>query len=234
MLADGHVNISPKGMLGSFHYVDNNTVWYEDLTGSGNETISHIRDNGRITIMFTAFEGPPRILRLFGIGEVYEFGSPEYDQYIPQDKREAGSRAVILINIHKVGTSCGYSVPFFQYKCDRFLLCRNMQSREVASNQGLDVAPDGKPALKAYWAQKNTTSIDGLPGLMDAHLCEDPFLRKLKDYPVDDVRAQKVESSQPREAIQENISTGYSLAIAFLFGSFATVLVQRLAHRIGV
>jgi len=96
--AQGHVNVSPKGIADCFHVLNSKQVWYEDLTGSGVETISHVKENGRITIMFSAFEGPPRILRLFGVGTVHEYGSPEYNKFIPPTSRKPGSRSVINFN----------------------------------------------------------------------------------------------------------------------------------------
>ncbi|KDQ23187.1 hypothetical protein PLEOSDRAFT_1024841, partial [Pleurotus ostreatus PC15] len=117
--SDGHVNVSPKGLEGSFHVVDSRRVWYEDLTGSGNETIAHLRENGRITILFNAFEGLPRIARLFGKGTVYEYGTPEYEELLPPSVRKPGSRAVIMVDVYKVGTSCGYAVPYYDFKGHR-------------------------------------------------------------------------------------------------------------------
>ncbi|KAF8880486.1 hypothetical protein CPB85DRAFT_1377238 [Mucidula mucida] len=96
---EGHVNVM----------VDDRTVWYEDLTGSGNETISRLREpgNGRITVFFNTFEGPPSIIRLFGKGVVYEYGSAEYEELLPPEKRKPGSRSIIK--------SCGYAVPYYNF-----------------------------------------------------------------------------------------------------------------------
>ncbi|KAL1747204.1 hypothetical protein HDZ31DRAFT_32535 [Schizophyllum fasciatum] len=162
---EGHVNVSPKGvcMEDTFHVVNSKTVWYEDLSGSGVETISHLRENGRITVMFTAFDKPPRIVRLFGTGTVHEYGTPEYAKYIPLEKRKPGSRAVILVDIHKVGSSCGYAVPFFEFKSHRNVLEDWAFRRERAENEGT-----GK-GMRDYWLEKNTKSIDGVPGLQSAH-----------------------------------------------------------------
>ncbi|KAL1674333.1 hypothetical protein EV122DRAFT_293524 [Schizophyllum commune] len=163
---EGHVNVSPKGMEDTFHIIDNKTVWYEDLSGSGVETISHLRENGRITIMFTAFDKPPRIARLFGTGTVYEYGTPEYERYIPAEKRKPGSRSVILVDIHKVGSSCGYAVPFMEFKSHRNVLEQWAAHRERDENAG-----SGK-GMREYWRTKNTQSIDGVPGLKFAHETE--------------------------------------------------------------
>ncbi|RXW20391.1 hypothetical protein EST38_g5460 [Candolleomyces aberdarensis] len=113
--AEGHVNISPKGVAGTFHIESPTKVWYEDLSGSGAETIAHIRENGRVTILFNAFDGPPRILRLYCKGSFYELGSPEYDAVLPPGTRQPGSRAVIMLDVYKVATTCGYSVPYYSF-----------------------------------------------------------------------------------------------------------------------
>ncbi|KAL1664525.1 hypothetical protein GGF50DRAFT_88623 [Schizophyllum commune] len=167
---DGHVNVSPKGVEGTFHVVDPHTVWYEDLTGSGIETISHLRDNGRITIMFMAIDKPPRICRLFGTSAVHEFGTPEYEKYIPANKRRPGSRAVIEINIHKVGASCGYGVPFFTYAGPRTLLER------VSVKFEADVKDDGESYLRKYWREHSLKSLDGLPALQVAPEVNKPLV----------------------------------------------------------
>ncbi|PPR01839.1 hypothetical protein CVT24_001727 [Panaeolus cyanescens] len=204
----GHVNVSPKGFSGTFHAQDEKTVWYEDLTGSGTETISHLRENGRITIMFVAFTGPPQILRLFGTGTVHEFGSPEYNRLLPPGTRQPGSRAAIFINVHKVSTSCGYSIPFYEFKKDRMRLHNYMASLEAkdlkaeeeskspsCSADGVN-ASDGQVSerpkgLKWYWTQKNLMSIDGLPSLLEAFDAERGFDRSTagKNWGADDERA---------------------------------------------
>ncbi|CAE6498312.1 unnamed protein product [Rhizoctonia solani] len=102
--ADGHVNVSPKGMTGTFKVLGPNSCFYQDLSGSGVETISHLRENGRITVMFSAFKGSPRIVRLFGTGIVHELGSPRYEELVPPAVRLPGSRAAIEVNIHKVAS----------------------------------------------------------------------------------------------------------------------------------
>lgn len=118
----GHVNISPKGGL-YFGLINDKTFWYMDLTGSGSETISHLYEpgNGRITVLFNAFEGPPRILRLFGHGRVLEHATPAFDDFVKKHdvKTIPGARAIVLVDIHQVGTSCGYSVPYFDFKAYR-------------------------------------------------------------------------------------------------------------------
>jgi len=115
----GHVNVSPKGGL-FFGLLDDKTFWYHDLTGSGNETISHLYEpgNGRITIMFNAFEGSPRIVRLFGRGTVLERGTPAFDEFVKKHDVQVipASRSIIVVSVHQVASSCGYSVPYYEFK----------------------------------------------------------------------------------------------------------------------
>lgn len=177
LTGDGLVNISPKGMAGSFRVVNANQVWYEDLTGSGIETVAHVRENGRITILFNAFEGPPRILRLYGKGTVYEFGTPEYEALLPPEKRQIGSRSVIMIDVFKIGTSCGYAVPFYTYKAERNRLLSFNYGQElidIKAEKELDmtscsVPPRPEKGLKRYWFKRNAQSLDGLPGILTGH-----------------------------------------------------------------
>jgi predicted pyridoxine 5'-phosphate oxidase superfamily flavin-nucleotide-binding protein len=148
---DGHVNVSPKG-LDTLAVLDPNTVAYLDLTGSGVETIAHLRDNGRITIMLCAFDGKPLIVRLYGRGEVLPIGEPEADALMSHFGSFPGARSVIQVRVDRVSTSCGYGVPLLQYEGERD------QLRKWAERRG----PDG---LVEYRADKNAASIDGLPGL---------------------------------------------------------------------
>ncbi|KAI0319889.1 hypothetical protein OF83DRAFT_1039751, partial [Amylostereum chailletii] len=163
--AEGHVNVSPKGVRGTFRIVDKNKVWYEDLTGSGVETLSHLRENGRITIMFIAFQGGPRILRFFGRGVAYEYGSKEYEELLPAEERNPGSRGVIVVDVHRVGTSCGWGVPFYDYVGPRTTLSNFGVQLEKKSQAAEDHRAGG---LHAYWKLKNMQSIDGIPGLRSA------------------------------------------------------------------
>jgi hypothetical protein len=151
---DGHVNVSPKGLAGSLTVIDPSTVAYVDLTGSGIETIAHIRDNGRITLMFNAYVGPPMILRLFGRGEVVMADQPDFGELrarFPTDLPPT-VRAVILIHLYEVRTSCGYGVPLMDHRADRDDLHR------WADRKGAD-------GLVANWEEKNLESLDSLPGL---------------------------------------------------------------------
>jgi hypothetical protein len=145
----GHVNVSPKG-YDSFRVLDPLRVAYLDLTGSGAETIAHVRQNGRITVMFTAFAGPPRILRLHGRGTVHELGRDGYRQLSHHFDELPGARAIIEVDIERISTSCGYAVPFLDSQEERPTL------RQWAARK----SPE---ELEAYRAEKNAASIDGLP-----------------------------------------------------------------------
>jgi len=186
----GHVNLSPKCTRGTFHIENANTVWYEDLTGSGVETISHLKEpgNGRITILFQAFEGPPRICRLFGTGTVHEYGTPKYNELIPPGTRTPSSRAAIVIDVHKVGTSCGYAIPFYEFKSHRNQLYQYGQKWEDADNESLQLSNTiSSKGIAKYWKEHNAQSIDGIPGL-DSTTAEvvDPFITKKILYTSDD------------------------------------------------
>jgi hypothetical protein len=147
----GHVNVSPKG-LDTFTVLDPSTVAYLDLTGSGVETIAHLRENGRITIMFCAFDGKPNIARLYGRGEVLLIGEPEADSLLPRFGEYPGGRSVIRVHVDRVSTSCGYGVPLLEYEGERDELLK------FADRRG----PEG---LVEYREDKNAVSIDGLAGL---------------------------------------------------------------------
>lgn len=147
---EGHVNVSPKGM-DTFAVVDEHTVRYLDLTGSGAETIAHLGENGRITVMFCAFEDPPRIVRLFGEGRAHLIGSDGYTERLaPFDSVPHSTRAVVEVAVSRVQTSCGFGVPLMELKGPRDRLAKWGEAR---TSEELD----------AYRATKNATSIDGLP-----------------------------------------------------------------------
>jgi hypothetical protein len=146
--AEGHINISPKGH-DVFRIISPTEVAYLDLTGSGNETSAHMEDNGRITLMFIAFEGAPMILRLYGTGHVIIPGMSEWDELAKNFDLLPGARQIIFAKINEVKTSCGYSVPFFSYSGDRDTL------QKWAINKG-------EQGLIAYRQEKNYTSMDGI------------------------------------------------------------------------
>jgi hypothetical protein len=145
----GHVNLSPKG-LDCFRVLGPREVAYLDLTGSGAETMAHLRENGRITVMFCAFDGPPRILRLFGRGEAHALGSEAYGNLQGRFTEWPGARAIVRIEVEQVRTSCGWGVPLFTPVGDRVLLPEWSEKK-------------GDEGLEAYRQEKNRRSLDGLP-----------------------------------------------------------------------
>ncbi|KAG8856023.1 hypothetical protein FRB96_006590 [Tulasnella sp. 330] len=165
---NGHVNISPKGYRGTFKLLGKNRCMYQDLSGSGNETVSHLyeKGNGRLTIMFTAFNGPPNIVRFWGKGHVHERGSVEYCNLIPHSEQLPGSRAVVVLDIERVGTSCGYSIPYYEFVGERLQLQNHFEKLELADAAEEDGM--SRRGIKKYWAEKNAWSIDGLPGFKSA------------------------------------------------------------------
>ncbi|MEZ5998278.1 MAG: pyridoxamine 5'-phosphate oxidase family protein [Hyphomonas sp.] len=150
--ADGHVNVSPKG-YDSFVVLGPDEVAYLDLGGSGIETQAHLQENGRITIMFCAFEGAANILRLYGKGEAIDFDHPDYERMLALFPAYDRARAVIRVKLTRVQDSCGWGVPFYDFKSDRD------QLKRWADNNELDDAGRQK------WRDYNAKSIDGLQGL---------------------------------------------------------------------
>jgi hypothetical protein len=151
LAGDGHVNVSPKGLDGTFAVLDDHRVAYLDLTGSGIETIAHVRENGRVALMFCAFDGPARIVRLAGRGCVVTCDEVGFDELAARFVSHPGARAVITVDVDRVSDSCGYGVPRMQFVEHRDRLTKWATSR-------------GDAALAAYRAERNATSIDGLPG----------------------------------------------------------------------
>ncbi|KAF8629502.1 hypothetical protein AX17_005628 [Amanita inopinata Kibby_2008] len=227
LTGEGHINLSPKGGEGTFHVVDEHTVWYEDLSGSGIETISHVRENGRITVLFNAFKGPPVIARLFGKGTIYEFDTPEYNALIHPDERKPGSRAVIMVTVHKVSTSCGYAVPFYDYRAERTRLAESVAKREAADNTFVEAStpasssPDlPNTGLKWYWQNKNAKSIDGLPGIQTAFLSSRRFNEyKLAPSSAANEEASSNDGKSARVRAIERLPMTSMAWIALVFGS---------------
>ncbi len=151
---DGHVNVSPKGMAGTFRILDPLTVAYLDITGSGIETVAHLRDNGRIVIMFCAFSGAPRIVRLHGRGRVVLPGDAGWEELAARFPPQPGTRSIIEVSLERVSDSCGFGVPLMTYAADRNELTK------WAARKTEDELAD-------YRAKKNAASIDGLPGLAE-------------------------------------------------------------------
>jgi hypothetical protein len=160
LAAEGHVNLSPKG-LDTFRVLGPTRVAYLDLTGSGVETIAHLRENGRITLMFCAFEGRPRIVRLYGRGRTVEPTDAEWPAVAEGFPAMAGVRSVIVLDVDRIADTCGFAVPLYEYVGDR------QQLVEWADKKGAE-------GLRSYQAQKNRTSIDGLPGLPSAEPIGEP------------------------------------------------------------
>lgn len=147
----GHVNVSPKG-LDTLRVFGPHRVGYLDLTGSGAETAAHLRDNGRITLMFCAFTGPPRVVRLQGTGTLTVLGEPGYEEAAAPFPELPGARAVIMVDVDRIADSCGFAVPNYEFVGDRDVLNR-WAARKSAEE------------IDAYRHEKNATSIDGLPAL---------------------------------------------------------------------
>ena len=144
---EGRVNISPKG-IDTFRVLGDNKIIWLNLTGSGNETAAHLLINERMTIMFCAYEGKPLILRLYGKAKIYHPRDQEYNKYLSFFPNIPGSRQIIELNVDLVQTSCGYSVPYMDFKEERTTL------NTWAEKQGND-------KIEKYWVEKNTQSIDG-------------------------------------------------------------------------
>jgi hypothetical protein len=158
---DGHVNVSPKGPIGTLAVLDDRTVAYLDVTGSGAETIAHLRENGRIVVMLCAFEGPPRIVRLHGRGEVIPLGDERFEELrarcdfqepaVPESRR-----SIVLVHVTRVADSCGYGVPLMSFEGHR-------EHQELSSRKRVRV--HGPDAYVDYQRQHNAESIDGLPAV---------------------------------------------------------------------
>ncbi|MFD3584352.1 pyridoxamine 5'-phosphate oxidase family protein [Streptomyces sp. NPDC058683] len=158
LAGDGTVNLSPKGLQGSFVVLDEHTLAYLDFAGSNAETIAHLRENGRITLMWCAFQGPPNIVRVHGHGEAVLRDDPRFRELLTRfpdiDPTRHGLRAIIVVHAELVRDSCGYAVPHMAYEADRDL-------------HGKRFAREDDASLSAYFEKKDhiAVSLDGLPGL---------------------------------------------------------------------
>lgn len=148
---DGHVNLSPKG-LDTFKILGPNRCAYADLTGSAAETVAHVRENGRITLMFCAFDGKPNIVRLYGTARIVRSDDPSFESLAREFPEHRSLRSFVDVDIHKVGSSCGFGVPNYEYIDERDQLVRWSAGK----------SPDD---LVDYWAKKNVVSLDGLPAV---------------------------------------------------------------------
>jgi hypothetical protein len=158
---DGHVNVSPKGPIGSLRVLGPHEVAYLDVVGSGAETIAHVRENGRIVIMLCAFDGPPRILRLHGRAEVMTAASPGFGPLVdrcrfPDPAFAPARRAVISVSVTRVADSCGYGVPLMRFEATR-------PHQDAWAEK--KVRAGGPDALVEYQREKNAASLDGLPAV---------------------------------------------------------------------
>ena len=161
LAADGHVNLSPKGPIDTFRVLDEHSVAYLDMVGSGAETIAHLRENGRIVVMFCAFEGPPRIVRLHGRGSVLTAGTAEFDSLAARcdfsaSEVPAARRSIVHIEVVRVADACGYGVPVMEYAGER---------PHLGAWAAKQVRSGGADALRDYQRRKNARSIDGLPAV---------------------------------------------------------------------
>ena len=159
--ADAHVNVSPKGPIGSLRVLDDHTVAYLDVVGSGAETIAHLRENGRIVVMLCAFQGPPRILRLHGRGEIVQPADERFRELLgrfdfEEPAAEQARRSVIMVEVTRIADSCGYGVPLMSFEGER-------EHADKWAAKRLRVG--GPEALDDYQRQKNAVSLDGLPAV---------------------------------------------------------------------
>jgi len=156
------VNVSPKGPIGTLRVLDDHTVAYLDMVGSGAETVAHVRENGRIVVMLCAFEGPPRILRLHGRGEVIPADDSRFEELYERagfeapDHVDAARRAIVLVDVTRVADSCGYGVPLMSYEGERPHMDLSTAKR---------IRVEGEGAMRVYEREHNWESIDGLPAL---------------------------------------------------------------------
>jgi predicted pyridoxine 5'-phosphate oxidase superfamily flavin-nucleotide-binding protein len=156
---DGHVNLSPKGAAGAFRVLGPTTVAYVDLVGSGVETVAHLRENGRIALMFCAFTGPPKIIRLHGQGRVVRQDDPEFARLLPEfpldDDARALARGIVVVETTRISDSCGFVVPRMELVAERDQLMRWGEQQQ---------AKNGETWKERYVAANNARSIDSLPG----------------------------------------------------------------------
>ena len=157
----GHVNVSPKGPIGTLRVLDERTIAYLDVVGSGAETIAHLRENGRIIVMLCAFEGPPRILRLHGRAEVVMPGDARFDELVERCRFDEPAvpearRSIVVVDVTRVSDSCGYGVPLMAFEG-----ARPHQDAWAAKR----LRTGGPAALEDYQREKNAVSVDGLPAV---------------------------------------------------------------------
>jgi hypothetical protein len=158
---DGLINCSPKGH-DTLRVLDHRTLMYLDYAGSGVETIAHLKENGRIVIMLCAFQGPPKIFRFHGRGEVITPNQPEFAELFAQfDQDHAGVRSIIRVHVSRISGSCGYGVPLYDY----------VEQRPSTENY---IAQTGAEAIRRAMRERNRESLDGLPALAAAEVVAPP------------------------------------------------------------
>ncbi len=167
---DGHVNISPKGPIGTLRVLDEHTVAYLDVIGSGAETIAHVRENGRIVVMLCAFSGPPRIVRLHGRAEIVPASDARFEELdrrcaFDQPSVPAYRRSIVLVEVTRVADSCGYGVPLMSFQGLR-------PHSDAWAEKKMRVG--GEQALRDYQREKNARSLDGLPAVDDPVITDRP------------------------------------------------------------
>ncbi|MEM0912592.1 MAG: pyridoxamine 5'-phosphate oxidase family protein [Pseudomonadota bacterium] len=145
--SEGLINVSPKGM-DSLKVIDNSTIIWLNLTGSGNETAAHVLENDRMTIMFCSFEKQPLILRLYGQARAIYRRDENWSEYFRHFKEYTGARQIFEVNLNMIQTSCGFAVPFYDFVSDRPVLEKWADKK-------------GKEGIQEYWQEKNTISLDG-------------------------------------------------------------------------
>ncbi|MGH3353675.1 MAG: pyridoxamine 5'-phosphate oxidase family protein [Nocardioides sp.] len=147
---EGHINLSPRGIPGTFGMLDEHRFAWLDGTGSGSETIAHLRENGRVTVMFCAFDGPPNIVRFHGHGRILTRYDEEYAELAGRFTDLPGARAVVVVDIERISDSCGFAVPLMEYVGERDLLPAYFDRKGIEGSA-------------EYRRRKNLTSLDGLP-----------------------------------------------------------------------
>ncbi|ETN42082.1 uncharacterized protein HMPREF1541_04021 [Cyphellophora europaea CBS 101466] len=223
-----HVNLSPKGLPStSFSVLTPNLVGYVDATGSGIETVSHIQENGRCTIMFCSFDASPRIMRLFCTGRIVPWDHPQFNDWRQRmgNKHFEGMRAVILLDVWKVQTSCGYAVPYLALKPDPEDSSKQvpyLEDRQTLGHWGKKQISNG--IMNDYRAKMNSRSLDGLPGLRVARkdIGESLWLR--------DVEAQVKKRNGAQLGLVALLSACLTILTMYLLGCVSFPDLERWAQ----
>jgi hypothetical protein len=161
LAADGHINLSPRGLAGTFAVLDDHRVAWLDMNGSGAETAAHLRENGRIVVMFCSFSGAPDVVRLHGRGHVVRPDDAEWGDLVERFPGCPPARAAIVVDVDRISNSCGFGVPLMDHVGDRDLMRRWAAKRSPEQ-------------IAEYQRTRNATSIDGLPALPGAAAVPSP------------------------------------------------------------